>query len=364
MKALPDQEIPALDVSAPGVWQPLPNETSYAYSLFCAYLELGAEGTLQQVADDSKKSLSAVCNLSARHHWMERAIAYRQHVSHAFLVATNRERAKQTELCQMRDQIHRQQMWEDSQALRAYCRKSLANLLNDPKATLAGYEMKGLFDLYFKLGCRANAPTGFTSDGPVPASPDFEASLKKVYGSGLNLGDLLDLLKLSNPGQEALIDEKLGPASNAAGTPPPANGNGGAPTTSAPPATPTSAASAAAPPAISQIANQKSEFKNPSPPAPSPPPSRPDEVPNPGNGGGGTSSIGPDIAVPPGQAAASPSTSQIANQKSEFKNPLPLPAQNSSPPAPDGVQSPAPNANPPPASRHGWPRMGPPRRKF
>jgi hypothetical protein len=350
MKSKPDQEIPALDVSAPGLWQPLPNETSYAYSQFCSYLELGAEGTLQQVADDSKKSLSAVCRLSARYHWMERATAYRQHISHAFLVAANRERAKQTELCQMRDQIHRQQMWEDSQAVRAYCRKSLANLLNDPKATLAGYEMKGLFDLYFKLGCRANAPTGFISDGPVPASPDFEASLKKVYGSGLNLGDLLELLKLSNPGQEALIDEKLGPASNAAGTPPPPplNGNGGVPTTSAPPGTPTPAASAAAPVAAA----------NSGPPlAPSPSPSRPDEVPNHGNGGGGTNSLAPGHAappVPPGQAAppAADSTSG------------PPPAQNSTPPTPDGVQSPAPNANPPPASRHGWPRMGPPRRKF
>jgi hypothetical protein len=57
--------------------------------------------------------------------------------------------------------------------------------------------------------------------------------------------------------------------------------------------------------------------------------------------------------VPPGPAAppAADSTSG------------PPPAQNSSPPTPDGVQSPAPNANPP-ASRHGWPRMGPPRRKF
>src|SRR3954451_22677688 len=84
-----------LDLSAQGVWQPLPNETAHSYGAFTRYLELGLDATLQQVAQVTGRSLSSLCALSARHHWIERATAYRQHVAHTFLVQANRERAKQ-----------------------------------------------------------------------------------------------------------------------------------------------------------------------------------------------------------------------------------------------------------------------------
>src|SRR6478752_1177360 len=90
-----------------------------SYTIFCCYLELGIEASLQEVAEKTGKSYNSVCHLSARNHWMERAAAYRQHVSHAFLTAAYRQRAKQTELSQMRDQILRQSFWEDGQLLRA-----------------------------------------------------------------------------------------------------------------------------------------------------------------------------------------------------------------------------------------------------
>src|SRR5436190_13300907 len=96
-----------LDLSAKGIWQPLPNETPGSYAAFAKYLDLGLDASLQQVADATGKSLTAICALSARHHWMDRAAAYRQHVSHTFLAAANRQRARQTELSQLRDEIFR-----------------------------------------------------------------------------------------------------------------------------------------------------------------------------------------------------------------------------------------------------------------
>src|SRR6476619_2218457 len=97
---IPATEEPTPDLSANGIWQRLPRESGDSYSAFCAYLELGPDSTLQQVADKIGRSLEAVRHLSSRHHWMDRAAAYRQHVSHTFLAAANRQRARQTELSQ------------------------------------------------------------------------------------------------------------------------------------------------------------------------------------------------------------------------------------------------------------------------
>ena len=187
-------EDPKLDLSAQGIWQRLASESVTSYTAFCAYLELGADATLQQVADQSGKSLDAVCKLSARHHWMERAAAYRQHVDTA-LVAAQRERAKQAEFSHMRDYIFRRGVREASQNLLMTCRQALNQLRLDPTARFAPYELAGLFNLGFKLGCRANEPTGFTSDGPAPASPDFDAAVEKVYGENMGLEQLIELMK-------------------------------------------------------------------------------------------------------------------------------------------------------------------------
>jgi hypothetical protein len=168
---IPAEEPANLDLSAKGIWQPLPAETSHSYVAFTEYLKLGLDGTLQQVADATGKSLTAVYALSARHDWMDRAAAYRQNVSQTYLASVERQRARQTELCQMRDQLLRQELWEDHQSLRAICRENLQLLRTDPaKATIAPYALKGLFELVFKFGKAATAPTGFTSEGPAPAS--------------------------------------------------------------------------------------------------------------------------------------------------------------------------------------------------
>src|SRR4051812_47457528 len=83
MNSDPTHEDLKLDLSAPGMWQRLPGESVNSCAAFCAYLELGPDATLQRLSDQSGKSLDVVCQLSARHHWMERAAAYRQHLANA-----------------------------------------------------------------------------------------------------------------------------------------------------------------------------------------------------------------------------------------------------------------------------------------
>jgi len=167
------------DLSSKGIWQPLPQESPGSYTAFTTYLELGPDSTLEDVAEKTGRSLHAIRHLSARHHWMERAAAYRQHFSNTTLAAAQRERAKQAELSQMRDHIFRQQLWEASQSLLMACRKSLNKLLDDPKGKVAAYELASLYNLGLKLGCRANEPTNFTSEGPAPPPPRHPRSRRK-----------------------------------------------------------------------------------------------------------------------------------------------------------------------------------------
>ena len=226
--ALTTEDAP-LDLSGNGIWQRLPNESPGSYAAFADYLELGAQSTLEELADKIGRSPQSVRHLSWRHNWMDRAAAYRQHVSQTHLASVQRERARQTELSQMRDQIFRQELWEQRQTIRAVIRKGFNALLDDSNSKIAAYELARLMDIDFKSGARATAPTGFSSDGPVPASPDFDAAVEQVYGKGLNLEDLLDLIKRANPGQEALIDQKLNPAAIPATSTDPhlhPNGNG------------------------------------------------------------------------------------------------------------------------------------------
>src|SRR5262245_39010390 len=114
-----------LDLSPKGVWHRRSNETLASYTAFTIFLELGLDGTLQQVADTTVNSLASICSLSSRHHWMDRAAEWRAHISHTYLADAQRERARNTELSQVRDRMLRQEMWEDHQTLRAFCREGL-----------------------------------------------------------------------------------------------------------------------------------------------------------------------------------------------------------------------------------------------
>jgi len=224
MKAELATEDAPLDISGNGIWQRLPNESPGSYAAFAAYLELGVESTLLDVADKTGRSLRSIGHLSWRHNWMDRAAAYRQHVSQTHLASVQRQRARQTELSQMRDEIFRQELWEQRQAIRSVIRKGLNALVEDPKPNIAAYELARLMDIDFKSGSRATAPTGFTFDGPAPASPQFEEALKKSYSEPLPLDELLELMLITHPQHHAMIKQKFAAA---AGSPTPEASNSG-----------------------------------------------------------------------------------------------------------------------------------------
>ncbi len=60
------------------IWERLPNESSKAYQAFCIYRDLGAERSLDKVAQNRGKpgSRSWLDSWSTKYHWVERARAY------------------------------------------------------------------------------------------------------------------------------------------------------------------------------------------------------------------------------------------------------------------------------------------------
>src|SRR5713101_1954622 len=72
------------------LWDQQPGESPKAFASFMQYLESGPEATLQQIAETTGKSLQAIWHLSSRHHWLERAAAWRQHLASIACAASER----------------------------------------------------------------------------------------------------------------------------------------------------------------------------------------------------------------------------------------------------------------------------------
>src|SRR3982751_1688093 len=98
---IPNQPTPA----APGLWQQQPGESLRAYLAFLDYMDLGPEAVLDQVAEKTGKSIDAIWKLSSRHHWLDRAAAWRQHLAEAACIAVQRSVMRASPLWAMRARI-------------------------------------------------------------------------------------------------------------------------------------------------------------------------------------------------------------------------------------------------------------------
>lgn len=67
----------------PYPWVRRPTERGKAYDAFQAYLRLGPRRTIGAAADEVGISPSSATELSARHDWVARSIAYDQHIATA-----------------------------------------------------------------------------------------------------------------------------------------------------------------------------------------------------------------------------------------------------------------------------------------
>ncbi len=161
------------DLSQKGIWQPLPNESADAYAAFVVYLELGFDATLAQVAAKTGRSYPAIRHLSCRHGWMERATAWRQHTAAAVLSSALIENVPQQKLWSTRHQVVREQQWELSQSIAAFCHQALGKLLSDPEAKVAPYELAPLLRLASQTAHQAIAQVPAADEISDPDSDPF-----------------------------------------------------------------------------------------------------------------------------------------------------------------------------------------------
>src|SRR3954447_20192008 len=130
------EPIANLALSAPGlsaraIWQRQTRESAQSHAAFCAYLELGPNATLLQVAQKLGRSLESIRQLSSRHRWQERAAAHRLHTANATLAAVETQRLAAEHLWAFRLEAMRELQWERFQQLDQLCHEALNRLLQD-----------------------------------------------------------------------------------------------------------------------------------------------------------------------------------------------------------------------------------------
>ena len=161
-----------LDLSPKGSWHQLPNESAKAYGAFTKYLDLGQGCPLKEVAAQTGLSLSSVWNLSSRYQWSARAYALRQHFAAITCQALDKATEKATELWAARQQLLREQDWECSQSLNAFCQQAIHQHLSKSEVEAEPYEIRGLMQLASKLGHQATAPDPSQGENPLDRKND------------------------------------------------------------------------------------------------------------------------------------------------------------------------------------------------
>jgi hypothetical protein len=177
------------DPTALGLWQQQPGEGLKSYLAFLDYAELGPEATLEQVAEKTGKSIDAIWKLSSRHHWLDRAAAWRQHLAETACIAVQRSVIRSSPLWAMRARIIREQQWEISQKMSLVGRQLLNSFLKNPDSKAAVYEIARLFDVSTRLARFASEPADQNSDDldlqTSPVHREFAEALETAYSKPL-----------------------------------------------------------------------------------------------------------------------------------------------------------------------------------
>jgi hypothetical protein len=167
-----------------GIWQRLPQESPASFDAFFAYLELGPDADLSDVAQKTGKTYGAIKNLSWRYQWLERAAAWRQHLSSLWAAGFQRTAAQTAELWARRQAIARQQEWERYQQLLLLVNEAMAKLCADPNVKVSIWELCSLMRLSSECARRAITPVPVEELPPdINSDPiilEFRANLAKV----------------------------------------------------------------------------------------------------------------------------------------------------------------------------------------
>jgi hypothetical protein len=168
------------------LWSRQADEPAADYQVFVAWLQRPAPRFFRQSADALHCSASRLRRLSVRHRWKTRAAAFDNHRADAASEALNASLHAESVDWQQRAERAREESWVLHQQMVDAARVAIHEFQKHPRrATLT--ELARMFDLASVLGRRAcglpleHAPVK-EEETTVPVRPDFEESLRRVYG--------------------------------------------------------------------------------------------------------------------------------------------------------------------------------------
>jgi hypothetical protein len=167
------------------LWHQQPGESSNGFALFQQFLDLNADCTLPEFAEKTGKTFNAVRCLSSRHHWFERAAAWRQHLAALACDAVAETKTRNAVLWASRHQLFREQEWELAQQSGAVIRQLLLSHLKNPDVSCSISEISNFLHVFSKLGRLASEaladPTEPVGNAGGSLSKEISALLAKLF---------------------------------------------------------------------------------------------------------------------------------------------------------------------------------------
>ncbi len=168
------------------IWSFQPNEPAADYQLFAAWLQLPAPRHLRQAAATLGCSLYRLRQLSRRHDWTTRADEFERHRASAASLALDQLVSNETTCWKERVLRFRIQEWLLHEEMLQTASNIVRQLQKHPRRASLN-DLVNLINLASALGRRAcgmplDLGAGTESESP-PSYPDFEAALRKIYGT-------------------------------------------------------------------------------------------------------------------------------------------------------------------------------------
>ena len=174
-----------------------PRESNKAFAAFKAYLDLGPERSLEEVAQKFTKSSRLLKRWSAKFGWSDRVRA-----RETYLAGVEREaaealaRGKAAEWLQ-REQKLRETEWEMHEQAIAAAKKGMAAYMGREKVYANLADIARMLEVASKMGRLATGldkSNGETADEPQTLRVEVTVALEKIYG-----GEIVDAEVVAAP---------------------------------------------------------------------------------------------------------------------------------------------------------------------
>ncbi len=168
------------------IWSLQPGEPAAEYQLFAAWLQLPAPRHLAKAAATLRCSLHRLRQISARHEWKTRAVAFDRHRASAASRALDQVLSDEASNWKERVERFRLQEWLLHEEMLQAATAAARQLRNHPGR--GGFnDILKLYELASVLGRRACGlplePKPDAEPSPPPWYPDAKAALEKIYGT-------------------------------------------------------------------------------------------------------------------------------------------------------------------------------------